>query len=145
VISLKKIRSSCELAHGQENFHAEKPPRVSRIGFPPRPLLTVDPTPEAILPSDDGAWDEGIMPPKCFRVPPSENSRKIGRFALTAEAIRMLGQVIRHVEAADFGEPVHDEEGRLLDQALRALATVTEFEGQNYNLDVMNQTSMYSM
>lgn len=85
------------------------------------------------------------MPPKCFRVPQSETPRKLGRFALTAEAIRMLGQVIKHVEGADFGQPFHDEEGRLLDRALRALATVTEFEGQNYNLDVMNQTSMYSM
>jgi len=108
-------------------------------------LLTADPTPETILPSDDGAWDEGVMPLKCFRVPQSENSRKLGCFALAAEAIRMLAQVIRHVEVVDFGEPVHDEEGRLLDRALRALATVTEFEGQNYNLNVMNQTSMYSM
>jgi hypothetical protein len=85
------------------------------------------------------------MPPKCFRVPQSENARKLGRFALTAEAIRMLGQVIRHVEATNFSDPFHDEEGRLLDRALRALATVTEFEGQNHNLDVMNQTSMCSM
>jgi hypothetical protein len=108
-------------------------------------LLTADPTPETILPSDDGAWDEGVMPPNCFTVSQSEKSRKLGRFALTAEAIRMMGQVIKHVEAADFGEPLHDEEGRLLDRALRALATVTEFEGQNYNLNVMNQTSMYSM
>ncbi len=80
-----------------------------------------------------------------LQVPASENPRQLGRFALTAEAIRMLGQIIRHVEAADFGEPFHDEEGRLLDQALRALATVTKFEGQKYNVNVMNQTSMYSM
>jgi hypothetical protein len=57
----------------------------------------------------------------------------------------MLGQIIRHVEATNFGDPFHDEEGRLLDRALRALAAVTEFEGQNHNLDVMNQTSMCSM
>jgi len=34
--------------------------RVSRIGYPPRPFLTEDPTPETILPSDDRAWDDGV-------------------------------------------------------------------------------------
>lgn len=75
----------------------------------------------------------------------TQNPRKLGRYALTAEATRLLGQVIRHIEAKTFGDPFHDEEGLLLDRALRALVTVTEFEGQNHDLDVMNQTLMCSM
>jgi hypothetical protein len=85
------------------------------------------------------------MPLKCFSVVQSSSPRVLGRFALKAEATRLLGQVIRHVEATNFGDPLHDEEGFLLDRALRALVTVVEFEGQNHNLDVMNQTSMCSM
>ena len=85
------------------------------------------------------------MPPKCFKVLQSDNPRKLGRFALKAEATRLLGQVIRHVEATTFGDPFHDEEGFLLNGALRALVNVTEFEGESHNLDVMNQTAMCSM
>ncbi|KAE9368377.1 hypothetical protein N431DRAFT_414719 [Stipitochalara longipes BDJ] len=119
--------------------------RISRIGFPRRPLLTEDPNPESILPSDDKSWDEGVMPPKCFNVLHPDNPRKLGQFALKAEATRLLGQVIRHVESPTFGNSFHAEEGLLLDGALRALVTVTEFEGQNHNLDVMNQTAMCSI
>jgi hypothetical protein len=69
----------------------------------------------------------------------------LGRFALKAEATRLLGKVIKHVQATNLGDPLHDEEGLLLDRVLRALVTVVEFEGQNHNLDVMNQTLMCSM
>ncbi|KAH8757416.1 hypothetical protein BGZ57DRAFT_771977, partial [Hyaloscypha finlandica] len=102
---------------------------ASQIGFPPRPLWTGDPTPESILPSDDGAWDQGVMPPKRFKVLQSDNPRKLGRFALKAEATRLLGQVIRHAEATDFEDTFHKEEALLLDGALRAFVNVTEFEG----------------
>lgn len=118
---------------------------VSRIGCQPRPFLTEDPTPETPIPSDDSAWDEGVMPPKCFGVLHTQNPKKLGRYALKAEATRLLGQVIKHVEAAAFGDSFHDEEGLLLDRALQALVTVTEFEGQIHSLDVMNQTSMCSI
>jgi hypothetical protein len=85
------------------------------------------------------------MPPKCFKVLQSDNPRTLGRFALKAEATRLLGQVIRHVEATTFGDTFHDEEGLLLNGALRALVNVTEFEGESHSLDVMNQTAMCSM
>ena len=85
------------------------------------------------------------MPPKCFKVLQPDNPRKLGRFALKAEATRLLGQVIRHVEATDFEDTFHKEEALLLDGALRALVNVTEFEGQSHSLDVMNQTAMCSM
>ena len=68
------------------------------------------------------------MPPKCFKVLQPDNPRKLGRFALKAEATRLLGQVIRHVEATDFEDTFHKEEALLLDGALRALVNVTEFE-----------------
>ena len=75
----------------------------------------------------------------------AQDPKRLGRYALKAEATRLLGQVITHVEAKTHGETFHDEEGLLLDRTLQALVTVTEFEGQNRSLDVMNQTSMCSM
>ncbi|KAF4626325.1 hypothetical protein G7Y89_g11835 [Cudoniella acicularis] len=119
---------------------------VSRIGYPRRPLLTDDPSPKAVLPADDSAWDEGVMPPNYFSGLQLHNPEALGRFALTAEATRLLGQVMRHVEEASrFDDPLHDEEALLLDRTLQALATVVEFEGQTHNLDVMNQTLLYSI
>jgi hypothetical protein len=85
------------------------------------------------------------MPPRCFSVLESNSPKILGRFALKAEATRLLGKVIGHIESTNFGEPDHDEEGLLLDQVIRALVTVVEFEGQNHNLDIMNQTLMCSM
>lgn len=135
---------------------------MSCIGCQPRPFLTKDPTPETIMPTDDGAWDEGVssdlnpwihlqklmyqvMPPKCFSIDPAQTPRKLGRFALKAEAARLLGQVIRHVESKSLGDPFHDEEGLLLNRALQALLTVAEFESHTHSIDVMNQTLMCQM
>ena len=86
-----------------------------------------------------------MMPPKCFKVLQPDNPRTLGQFALKAEATRLLGQVIRHIESPNFGDSFHAEEALLLHGALRALVTVTEFEGETHNLDVMNQTAMCSM
>ena len=85
------------------------------------------------------------MPPKCFGGQQPNSQRALGRFALKVKATRLLGQVIRHVESSAFGDQLHNEEALLLDRALRALVSVVQFEGENHNLDVMNQTSMCSM
>ena len=69
----------------------------------------------------------------------------LGRFALTAEAIKLLGKVIMHIEATTFDDALHNEEALLLDRALQALATVVEVEGETHNLHVMNQIAICSM
>ena len=85
------------------------------------------------------------MPPKCFNIDLAQTPRKLGRFAIKAEAARLLGQVIRHVEAKALVDPFHDEEGLLLNRALQALLTVAEVEGHTHSIDVMNQTLMCYM
>lgn len=85
------------------------------------------------------------MPPKCFGLQQQNSTRALGRFALTVESTKLLGQVIRHVEASAFGDQLHDEEALLLDGALKALVSVVQFEGESHDLDVMNQTSMCTM
>lgn len=78
------------------------------------------------------------MPPKCFSAVQSSSPRVLGQFALKAKATKLLRQVIEHIKATNFKDPLHNEEGFLLNQALRALVTVVEFEGQNHNLDVLH-------
>jgi len=75
----------------------------------------------------------------------SRSPQRLGRFALTAEAARLLGQVLDHVASKDFGSDLHGEQALLLDNALRALENVVEYEGNYDSLFVMNQTSMCSM
>jgi hypothetical protein len=128
--------------------------------------LTADALGDVNLPSDDHAWDQGVRlqylpgdashdangfqikpfrPQKKVGDPQSLPGQGIGRFALAAETVRILGQVHNHITAATFGDRLHSEEALLLDSALRALENVVESEGAQHNLSVMNQATMCSM
>ena len=56
------------------------------------------------------------MPPQCFKVLQPDNPRKLGQNALKAEATRLLGQVVRHIESPTFSDSFHAKEGLLLDE-----------------------------
>jgi hypothetical protein len=80
-----------------------------------------------------------------FQSHPPQNC---GRLALTAEVSKLLGQVIDHIAAEDLGSNLahlHEEQGLLLDNALRALEFVIECESHDDELYVMNQNAMCSM
>ncbi|TVY88214.1 hypothetical protein LAWI1_G003897 [Lachnellula willkommii] len=119
--------------------------RFIKIGYQRRQFLIQHPSPNVLLPSDDIAFDEGVMPPASLGILDSRSPRKLGRFALTAEATRLLGQVLDHIASDDFGTHLHGEQALLLDNALRALETVVAYEGRYNSLSIMNQISMCSM
>jgi hypothetical protein len=88
------------------------------------------------------------MPPTNLGNFQSHSPQSCGRLALTAEVSKLLGQVIDHIAAEDFGSNLshlHNEQGLLLDNALRALEFVTECESHDDGLYVMNQNAMCSM
>ncbi|RDW81835.1 hypothetical protein BP6252_02947 [Coleophoma cylindrospora] len=118
--------------------------RVANIGQPERRLIVADPGVDALLPRSDIEWDQGIMPsrPPYSVSAPSIQWGDMGPFALTAQATRLLGQVLSHVsQATDLDE----EEAILLDRALRALARVVHVEGQLQDLHMMNQEAICSI
>ncbi|TVY43167.1 hypothetical protein LOCC1_G003182 [Lachnellula occidentalis] len=119
--------------------------RFIKIGYQRRQFLIEHPSPDMPLPSDDQAFDEGVMPPASLGILHSRSPRKLGRFALTAEASRLLGQVLDHIASDDFGTQLHGEQALLLDNALRALETVVAYEGRYDSLFIMNQTAMCSI
>ncbi|EPE35619.1 Zn2/Cys6 DNA-binding protein [Glarea lozoyensis ATCC 20868] len=122
--------------------------RVLSIGYTRRPFLTAEALGDVNLPSDDHAWDQGIkpfMPQKKVGDPLSLPDQGIGRFALAAETVRILGQVHSHITAETFGDRLHSEEALLLDSTLRALENIVESEGAQHNSSVMNQATMCSI
>ncbi|RDW62497.1 hypothetical protein BP5796_10799 [Coleophoma crateriformis] len=118
--------------------------RVTNIGQPERRLIVADPGVDALLPRSDIEWDQGIMPsrPPYSVSAPSIKWGDMGPFALTAQATRLLGQVLNHVsQPTDLDQ----EEAILLDRALRALARVVDVEGQLQDLHMMNQEAICSI
>ncbi|TVY26071.1 hypothetical protein LHYA1_G004294 [Lachnellula hyalina] len=119
--------------------------RFIKIGYQRRQFLIEHPSPDIPLPSDDLAFDEGVMPPASLGILHSRSPGKLGRFAMTAEATRLLGQVLDHMASNDFGTPPHGEQALLLNNALRALENVLAYEGRYDSLIIMNQTAMCSI
>lgn len=83
------------------------------------------------------------MPQKRLGVFAPHSLHDLGRFALAAEATRLLSKVLDHIHSDILDLQFH-EEARILDRALHALGKIMEFEGAHQMLDVMNQTSICS-
>lgn len=81
------------------------------------------------------------MPPPSFRNTQSSGPENLGRFALIAEATRLLSQVLEHTAAEDFGSELHGEQSLLLDSTLQALENVVRHEDINDPEATMNQSS----
>lgn len=85
------------------------------------------------------------MPSKRLYSVSSHSSDEMGRFALVAQATRLLGQVLRHVMDTSLERTFHEEEALLLNETLTALMKVISVEGELQQLSVMNQTNICSM
>lgn len=111
--------------------------RIINLGCPDRPLTTEDPSIEALLPTDDSEWDQGVRnhlltlfelynnPVQVMinrgPVTLSSPSSIMGRFARVALATHLLGRVLRNRSDRSMDLLFKREEASRLDRALHAL------------------------
>ncbi|RFU32899.1 hypothetical protein B7463_g3460, partial [Scytalidium lignicola] len=116
--------------------------RFVSLGCPGRPFASEDPYPEDSLPSDDGLWDQGIMPTDEPFTTASPSSANMGRFTLVAHIAKLLGQVLRHVSDKILDATTHYEEAIQLDRTIHALLGVSETESRESPNPICNQSAI---
>ncbi|PVH76679.1 hypothetical protein DL98DRAFT_550977 [Cadophora sp. DSE1049] len=94
--------------------------RFVSIGSPGRPLATSEPGLDSLLPSDDEAWDQGIVGQEENSTLSTPMSGHMSKFALICQAARLLGQVLQYLSG-----PVDDEVEMQLDRTLQAMVTAS--------------------
>ncbi|PYH95710.1 hypothetical protein BO71DRAFT_283287, partial [Aspergillus ellipticus CBS 707.79] len=92
--------------------------RFVSIGCPGRPLATVDPRLDDLLPADDTAWDQGVVRPDELSTLSSPMSGHMSKFALLCQAARLLGQVLHHLSNDST-----DDVWMQLDRTLQSMLT----------------------
>ncbi|KAG4415810.1 hypothetical protein IFR04_011044 [Cadophora malorum] len=103
--------------------------RFISIASPGRPLAAAEPGLDSLLPSDDEAWDQGIVSRKEKSTLSTPMSGHMSKFALLCQAARLLGQVLQYLSG-----PVDDEVEMQLDRTLQAMVTAClEVENPDYD------------
>ncbi|KAF2649251.1 putative fungal-specific transcription factor [Lophiostoma macrostomum CBS 122681] len=105
--------------------------RFVSIGCPGRPLVTVEPTLDDLLPCSDAAWDQGIVRVEDnFRLS-SPMSSHMSKFALLCQAARLLGQVLTFLSSDPTAE---DTTWVQLDRTLQSiLAAALDLQSPDYD------------
>ncbi|KAJ6013705.1 hypothetical protein N7540_008296 [Penicillium herquei] len=94
--------------------------RFISIGCPGRPFATADPKLDDLLPSDDAAWDEGIVKPDRLSALSYPTTGNMSKFALVCQAARLLGQALHFLSH----DPVsQDGVWQQLDRTLHSMLT----------------------
>ncbi|KUJ08129.1 putative fungal-specific transcription factor, partial [Mollisia scopiformis] len=97
--------------------------RFVSIGCPGRKFATVDPTLDDLLPSDDEAWDQGIVNSDDFVRLSSPMAGHMSKFGLLCQAARLLGQVLQNVSRDSTND---DDDGWMqLDRTLQSMLTAS--------------------
>ncbi|KAI4197416.1 MAG: hypothetical protein LQ346_003012 [Caloplaca aetnensis] len=103
--------------------------RFVNIGYPKRPLMTQDPAPDAILPTDDTVFDQGAVTLDQLYTVSSPAEPGLSPFAKLAQAAYLLGCVFRHI--CDLRvDPMHQEEGMQLSGQVQRLLEVLSTESE---------------
>ncbi|KAJ5728920.1 uncharacterized protein N7483_003428 [Penicillium malachiteum] len=94
--------------------------RFISIGCPGRPFATADPKLDDLLPSDDTAWDEGIVRPDRLSALSYPTAGNMSKFALVCQAARLLGQVLHFLSHDPASQ---DGAWQQLDRTLHSMLT----------------------
>ena len=103
------------------------------FGFRGRHLCTPDPGVDTILPVDDDALDQGILPSVHTQRLVSTSVIDNGRYARLAQATSLLSQVFRHISSHDDGIRLDLNDIAQLERTLFALEHLASFEEQERN------------
>ncbi|KAH8658451.1 putative fungal-specific transcription factor [Xylariales sp. PMI_506] len=94
--------------------------RFVSIGCPGRPFVTEEPSMDDLLPTDDGAWDQGIVKADDTSTLSSPMTNHMSQFALLCQAARLLGQVLHHL-STDSAEAESESVSIQLDRTLQSM------------------------
>ncbi|KAE9376499.1 hypothetical protein N431DRAFT_400710 [Stipitochalara longipes BDJ] len=108
--------------------------RSINLGFRGRHLCTPDPSANSILPVDDDAWDQGVLPENQSQNLLSTPSLKNGRYACLAQAVNLLSQVFRHISSREEALPLDLDNIAQLERTIFALEHLASFEEQERNI-----------
>lgn len=95
--------------------------RYATVGIYDRPFASQDPSVEAILPTDDAAWDSGQMLAAAPLSLSANQNISVAPFARTCQASHILGKAMRHVGDEKLPLEYRFEEALQLEYTLRAL------------------------
>ncbi|OAL28485.1 hypothetical protein AYO20_09433 [Fonsecaea nubica] len=91
-------------------------------------FVSRDPRPESLLPVDDDAWDQGVLPPGPPMPMSTPSSTRVGPFARQVQVAHLLGRVLRHINDATQDKLFQRQEAEQLDRTLAALALLLTFQ-----------------
>ncbi|KAF2108583.1 hypothetical protein BDV96DRAFT_652834 [Lophiotrema nucula] len=115
--------------------------RHIQLGNQRRPLSTPDPSADSVLPCDDAAFDEGVLPTSAFTVS-SSPAIEMGMLARMSQAGFLLGRVYRHNQNKPTDPSDHEDEFWQLDRTIRSLLNLSYVEGEVRRMAVCGQTDL---
>ena len=112
------------------------------LGNPTRVLATQEPSPSVYLPIEDDTWDRGLMPSNEVYTVSSPTNLKMGRFGRFAQAVYLLGRVLKHVSDRRLDHEFLEEEANQLRRTLHALITLVKVESESRRMEFCTQTAV---
>ena len=112
------------------------------LGNPTRALATEEPLPSSCLPIEDDTWNRGLMPLNEVYTVSSPTSLKMGRFGRFAQAIYLLGRVLKHVSDRRLDHDFLEEEANQLRRTLHALVILVKVESESRKMEFCTQSAV---
>ncbi len=104
--------------------------RFVNIGHRGKPFASADPSLDTHLPTDDTAWDKGLMSVAAPLALSASQTICAAPFARTCQAAHLLGKVVRHINDTGLPPQFRFEEALQLNRTYRALAAALPDEAE---------------